>query len=183
MSESNGELTELLCTQMAVNAPAELIVHKRVALVSVKPVCRFIYFYQGIIVFFIFVCFIRFPYDGMIVLVIHITVILIDKAVVVVNAQLLIYRLLRNGKRYGGISRPFAVFVQYLIGVDKYRRSGHKHRVVRPCLNRQGIFLLQSRGIGFAPFKRVACRDVHLNGGEKPSVRVRHSDAEGNIVR
>jgi len=75
MSESNGELTELLCTQMAVNAPAELIVHKRVALVSVKPVCRFIYFYQGIIVFFIFVCFIRFPYDGMIVLVIHITVI------------------------------------------------------------------------------------------------------------
>ena len=45
MSESNGELTELLCTQMAVNAPAELIVHKRVALVSVKPVCRFIYFY------------------------------------------------------------------------------------------------------------------------------------------
>ena len=164
MSESNGELTELLCTQMAVNAPAELIVHKRVALVSVKPVCRFIYFYQGIIVFFIFV-------------------ILINKAVVVVNAQLLIYRLLRNGKRYGGISRPFAVFVQYLIGVDKYRRSGHKHRVVRPCLNRQGIFLLQSRGIGFAPFKRVACRDVHLNGGEKPSVRVRHSDAEGNIVR
>ncbi len=91
MSESNGELTELLCTQMAVNAPAELIVHKRVALVSVKPVCRFIYFYQGIIVFFIFVCFIRFPYDGMIVLVIHITVILINKAVVVVNAQLLIY--------------------------------------------------------------------------------------------
>lgn len=56
MSESNGELTELLCTQMAVNAPAELIVHKRVALVSVKPVRRFIYFYQGIIVFFIFVC-------------------------------------------------------------------------------------------------------------------------------
>ena len=176
-------MTELLCTQIAVNAPAELIVLKRVALVSVKPVCRFIYFYQGIIVFFIFVYFIRFPYDGMIVLVIHITVILINKAVVVVNAQLLIYRLLRNGKRYGGISRPFAFFVQYLIGVDKYRRSGHKHRVVRPCLNRQGIFLLQSRGIGFAPFKRVACRDVHLNGGEKPSVRVRHSDAEGNIVR
>ena len=159
MSESNGELTELLCTQMAVNAPAELIVHKRVALVSVKPVCRFIYFYQGIIVFFIFVCFIRFPYDGMIVLAIHITVILINKAVVVVNAQLLIYRLLglmadiallgfvgivlivlanfHINLTLGGISRPFAVFVQYLIGVDKYRRSGHKHRVVRPCLNRQ----------------------------------------------
>ena len=160
IAEADGILAELLCADCTVCAPAQLIVHIGVALVAVQPVFRFVDFFKTVVAGFIFGGLIRLLGDGAIALFLHIGVVFFSKAVVVVNAHLLIHRLLRNRQAYCRLVRPRAVFVQHLIAVDKYRRSCNQCRVICLCLDGHGVFGFKCFGKALAPFKRIAGRDL-----------------------
>ena len=156
IAHTDSVLAELLSAECTVCAPAQLIVHIGVALVAVQPVFRFVDFFKTVVAGFIFGGLIRLLGDGAIALFLHIGVVFFSKAVVVVNAHLLIHRLLRNRQAHCRAIRPLAVFVQHLIAVDKYRCSCNQCRVICLRLDSHGVFGFQRFSVGLAPFKRIA---------------------------
>ena len=183
IAETDGILAELLCADFTVCAPAQLIVHIGVALVAVQPVFRFVDFFKTVVAGFIFGGLIRLLGDGAIALFLHIGVVFVGKAVVVVNAHLLIHRLLRNRQAHCRAIRPLAVFVQHLIAVDKYRCSCNQCRVICLRLDSHSVFGFQRFSVGLAPLQRIACRNIHLKGCKQSAIAVGHTHAVGNIFR
>ena len=183
IAEADGVLAELLSADCTVCAPAQLIVHIGVALVAVQPVFRFVDFFEAIVAGFVFGGLIRFFSDGAIALFLHIGVVFVGKAVVVVNAHLLIHRLLWNRQGHRCLIRPLAVFVQHLIAINEYRRSCNKCRVICLCLDGHGVFGFQCFGKALAPFKRIAGRYLQLKRRKQSAIAVGHTHAVGNIFR
>ena len=181
IAEADGVLAELLCADCTVCAPAQLIVHIGVALVAIQPVFRFVDLLKGIIAGFGFGGLIRFLRDGAVALFLHIGVVFVSKAVVVVNAHLLIHRLLWDRQGHRCLVRPLAVFIQHLIAVNEYRRSCNQCRIVRLRLDGHSVFGFQCFGKALAPFKRIAGRYLQLKRRKQSAVAVGHTHAVGNI--